>query len=81
MAKKTAEVEEKKCAITRETFVKGAKAVQASINGVPMLIPTKEFSTGSFGWYMNGRTVIEVDGVAVPVQVGVILTVQHSNKK
>ena len=34
------------------------------INGQDMLAEVKAFSTGSFGWYLNGKTTILVDGKA-----------------
>lgn len=62
------------CPVTREQFLAGATDVQVTIAGAPMLAQVKEFSTGSLGWYLNGKTTITVDGVRVPVQVGVTLT-------
>jgi hypothetical protein len=41
---------------------------------------TKPFSTGSFGWYLNGKTVIEIDGKAVSVQIGMNMTVVGSKE-
>ena len=35
----------------------------------------KEFSTGSLGWYLNGKTTIDVDGTPVSVQIGMNLTI------
>jgi hypothetical protein len=43
-----------------------------------MIADPKTFSTGSFGWYMNGKTTITVDGKPLPVQVGLNLTVVGS---
>ena len=28
------------------------------INGVPLIAEVKEFSTGSLGWYLNGKTAL-----------------------
>jgi hypothetical protein len=68
------------CPITRQQFRAGAKPVTVTINGVPHTAVVKEFSTGSFGWYLNGKTTIEVDGVQVPVQIGMNLTVVGSKE-
>lgn len=68
------------CPITREHFRKGAKPVLLAINGVPMLGEVKEFSTGSLGWYLSGKTTIEVDGVPVSVQLGFNLTIVGSKE-
>ena len=66
------------CQITREQFAEGAKPLAVTINNIPMLADPKEFSTGSLGWYLNGKTVAEVNGIAVTVQVGINLTIVGS---
>jgi len=38
------------------------------------------FSTGSFGWYYNGKTTVMVDGKPLSVQVGLNLTVVGSKE-
>ena len=68
------------CPITRQQFQDGAKAVEVVINGTTMLADPKEFSTGSLGWYLNGKTVIEVNGVKVTVQVGLNMTIVGSKE-
>jgi hypothetical protein len=40
----------------------------------------KEFSTGSLGWYLNGKTTIEVGGTPVSVQIGMNLTIVGSKE-
>jgi hypothetical protein len=40
----------------------------------------KEFSTGSLGWYLNGKTTIEIDGKPVAVQIGLNLTIVGSKE-
>lgn len=62
------------CPVSRKKFTEEAKAVNLVINGVPMLVPVHNFSTGSLGWYLNGKTMIEVGGTAVPVQIGLSIT-------
>ncbi len=68
------------CPITRKQFTDGAKAVTVQINNVPMLVEPREFATGSLGWYLNGKTVVEVDGKAVTVQVGLNMTIVGSKE-
>jgi hypothetical protein len=68
------------CSITRQQFRDGAKPVEITINGAPMLADAREFSTGSLGWYLNGKTVIDVGGTKVTVQVGINLTVVGSKE-
>ena len=74
MAKKTV------CPITRSQFREKAKPVSVTINGVPLQADVKEFSTGSLGWYLNGKTSIEIDGKLVPVQIGLNLTIVGSKE-
>lgn len=85
MAKKTQETpapERKKtvCPVSREQFRSGAKPLEITINGVPMLADVKEFSTGSLGWYLNGKTTVKIGDVSVGVQIGVNLTVVGSKE-
>jgi hypothetical protein len=68
------------CPITRQQFRDGAKPVEIAINGAPMLADPREFSTGSLGWYLNGKTVVDVNGQKVTVQVGINLTVVGSKE-
>jgi hypothetical protein len=63
MAKKTT------CPISREDFQRKAKTIQVTIGGSSQEAMVKQFATGSFGWYLNGRTTIDVDGTAVPVLI------------
>lgn len=73
-------VERKKreCPISREDFTDNATPVEITIDGQRQVVDVKEFSTGSFGWYMSGKIVvqIEVNGkmIRVPVQAGITLT-------
>lgn len=81
MAKKTPEAtptRKTECPVTREQFLAGAKPVEVVINGVPMVASVKKFSTGSLGFYLNGKTVIKVGDVACSVQVGLNLTLVGS---
>jgi hypothetical protein len=68
------------CPITRQQFRDGAKPVTVSIAGIPQAAGPKEFSTGSLGWYLNGKVSIEVDGVPVQVQIGMNLTIVGSKE-
>lgn len=68
------------CSVSRAEFRDKAKALKVEVNGVPMMAEVKEFSTGSFGWYLSGKTAIEIDGKTVSVQVGANLTVIGSKE-
>jgi hypothetical protein len=57
-----------------------AKPISVTINNVPLLADVKEFSTGSLGWYLNGKVSIDVGGTPVSVQVGMNLTVVGSKE-
>ena len=74
MAKKTS------CPVTREEFRNDAKPVDVVINGVPLMAEVKEFSTGSLGWYLNGKTTIKVGDKPVTVQVGLNMTIIGSKE-
>lgn len=68
------------CPVTRAEFVENAKAVEVIINGVPLMAEVKEFSTGSLGWYLNGKTTIRVGDTPVSVQIGMNLTIVGSKE-
>jgi hypothetical protein len=74
MAKKTT------CPISREQFRENAKAVVIQIGEDQLKADVKEFSTGSLGWYLNGKTRIMVGGVEVAVQIGLNLTIVGSKE-
>jgi hypothetical protein len=74
MAKKTS------CPITRADFRSKAKAVTVTIGDQRLVAEVKEFSTGSLGWYLNGKTTIEIEGTPVSVQIGLNLTVVGSKE-
>jgi hypothetical protein len=68
------------CPVSKTQFLEKAEPMKVVINGQEMLAEVKEFSTGSFGWYMNGKTVVSIDGKAVSVQIGMNLTVVGSKE-
>ncbi len=74
MAKKTS------CPITRGEFRSNAKPVRVVVNDIPLVAEVKEFSTGSLGWYLNGKTTIDVGGTPVSVQIGMNLTIVGSKE-
>ena len=53
------------CPISRSEFREHAKPVPVKINEVPLMAEVKEFSTGSLGWYLNGKMTIDVGGKGV----------------
>jgi hypothetical protein len=68
------------CAVTRQEFQRDAKPVELTINGVPMLADVKEFSTGSLGWYLNGKATVKIGDKPVTVQIGLNMTIVGSKE-
>ena len=68
------------CPVTRAEFRAHAKPITVNINNVPLLADVKEFSTGSLGWFINGKTTIEVNGKLVSVQIGLNMTIIGSKE-
>ena len=66
------------CPITRAEFLAKAEPLKIDLGGFPMTAEAREFSTGSFGWYVNGKAPITIDGKTVQVQVGMNLIVVGS---
>jgi hypothetical protein len=75
MATKTA------CPVSREVFrAKAPRTLAITINGKPVAAEYKEFNTGSMGWFLNGKTTVDVDGVPCSVQIGLNLTLVGSKE-
>lgn len=68
------------CPISKTQFLEKAEAVKITINGQELIADRREFSTGSFGWYHNGKVTIAVDGKPLSVQIGLNLTVVGSKE-
>lgn len=66
------------CPLSQAQFLEKAEPLKVGIHGQEMLAEVKSFSTGSFGWYLNGKTTVMVDGKAVSVQIGMNLTIVGS---
>jgi hypothetical protein len=74
MAKKTV------CPISRADFRAKAKPVSVTIGSMAQMAEVKEFSTGSLGWYLNGRVTLEIDGQHVPVLINASLVIVGSKE-
>ena len=68
------------CPISKTQFLEKAEAVKITIGTAEIIADRREFSTGSFGWYHNGKTTIMVDGKPLSVQIGLNLTVVGSKE-
>jgi hypothetical protein len=66
--------------VTLKQFQEKAEPLKVVINGQEMLAEVKAFSTGSFGWNINGKMTITVDGKPVSVQIGMNMTVVGSKE-
>jgi hypothetical protein len=74
MAKKTT------CPISRKDFLAHAKPLTIMIGEVKLAAAPREFSTKSLGWYLNGKTSVDVNGIPVAVQIGLNITVVGSKE-
>ena len=68
------------CPISRAEFRAHAQQVDVKIQGTDLVAAVKEFSTGSLGWYLNGKTLIDINGKKVSVQIGLNLTIVGSKE-
>jgi hypothetical protein len=68
------------CPLSQTQFQEKAEPLKVIINGQEMLAEVKAFSTGSFGWYINGKTTVTVDGKPLSVQIGMNMTVVGSKE-
>ena len=68
------------CPISRQQFRDHAQPVEVNINGIPLVAEVKEFSTGSLGWHINGKTTLSVGGTPVSVQIGLNMTIVGSKE-
>ena len=68
------------CPISRTEFLAKAQPLKIDINGSPMVAEPREFSTGSFGWYVNGKANQIIDGKSISIQVGMNLIVVGSKE-
>ena len=80
MAKKKTDKKDKpvarkatKCPVTRKQFEDKATPVKVTIAGQDRVLLPRTFSTGSLGWYLSEKLVVEVDGKQVKVQAAVSL--------
>jgi hypothetical protein len=68
------------CPISRADFLSKAEPLKFEVGGTTLFAEPREFSTGSFGWYLNGKATVNIDGKNVPVQVGMNLIVIGSKE-
>jgi hypothetical protein len=62
-------------------FSAHAKPIMIKIGDLPeMVAAPREFSTGSLGWNILNKTTVQINGVDVPVQIGLNLTLVGSKE-
>lgn len=66
------------CPISRADFLAKAQPLKIDLNGFTVTAEPREFSTGSFGYYFNGKAPVTVDGKNLTLQVGMNLIVVGS---
>ena len=66
------------CPVSLSQFLEKAEPLKVVINGQEMHAEVKQFSTGSFGWYMNQKMTVSIDGKPVQVQIGMNMAVVGS---
>jgi hypothetical protein len=68
------------CPVSKAFFFENAKNLIIIVDGQPVTAEVKEFSTGSFGWYLNGKVHLNVGGKKVAVQCGFNMTLVGSKE-
>ena len=65
------------CPITREQFNAHAAASTPAVQiaGQALMVAAKQFSTGSMGYFANGKVQVVINGIPVMCQVGLNITV------
>ena len=56
------------CPISLSDFLQHAKPLKVTLAGNDKIGEVKHFSTGSFGWNVTDKVVVEVNGVPLKVQ-------------
>jgi hypothetical protein len=69
-----------KCPIGRRQFLDAAQPIVVLIDKVAHSALPLENSTGSFGWNVNGKMLIQVGGINLPVQISCNFTVIGSKE-
>ncbi len=60
--------------MTKDEFTSEAGFLNVTINGRPLIVDPKAFSTGSVGWYYQGKVIVTLpDGSTLTCQAQVSL--------
>jgi hypothetical protein len=72
------------CHISRQEFLEHAQSIDVTIGGQNFTAKSREFTTGSFGYYVNRKLPILINGELVYFQMQcqlVAVNSKHKNKK
>lgn len=59
------------CALTRKQFGEKAGTLTLKVGDMSLIdAEPREFSSGSFGWFVSGKAIVKIDGKDVKCQVG-----------
>lgn len=64
----------------RNEFMSKAEPLRIDLGGTTTFVSPKQFSTGSVGWYTNGKITVMVDGKPVVCAYSVNLTAVGSKE-
>jgi hypothetical protein len=67
--------------LSKTAFLEQAKEFTVKIGDKELTAKPREFSTGSFGWALNGKASITVGETEVPCQIGMNVTAIGSKPK
>jgi hypothetical protein len=79
-SKSKPESKKTQCPVSRKEFNDAAAQVLAEVGGQCVGLDPREFSTGSIGWYHNGKINIRVGDKVVVAQANLTLTVVNSKE-
>ena len=60
--------------VTKNEFMAGAQPFEIQVGDQKLLVEPKKFSTGSVGYFANGKLTMNVGGQLVKMQANVTLT-------
>lgn len=60
--------------MTRKHFLMDAEPFQIVVQGKKLLLPVKQFQSGSVGWFANQKIRTRVDGIDLVIQFNVMAT-------
>jgi hypothetical protein len=65
---------------TKNEFMAGAQSFEIQIGDQKLSVDPKKFSTGSVGFFANGKVTLQVGGQPVKMQANITLTAVGSKE-